>query len=114
MSIGRREFLLGAAALVVARRTRVSWAEASPPSPPVGTVLEYAGQVPDGWVLCDGRKLSRVRYRVLYETVGEKFGRAGRGQFRVPDLRGRTLNGRDPLRGGDGRWRLTGFVIKAR
>lgn len=60
--------------------------------------------IPPGWVECDGREVSRAAYAALFSVIGTAYG-AGNGfsTFNVPDLRGRTLFGRD---GGVGR--LTG------
>lgn len=90
MTFGRREFLLGAASLVLLRKVRPAPpAQAAPSLFPTGTVLPFSGLAdpPDGWLLCDGRSLSRTRYRKLYEALGHAYG--GRGsRFRVPNLRG--------------------------
>lgn len=42
-----------------------------------------------GWMLCDGRLLSRTTYALLFNVIGETFG-AGDGSttFKLPDFRG--------------------------
>src|SRR5690606_812425 len=63
--------------------------------PPTGTVLPYAGDAaPAGWLLCDGRAVSRTQYARLFEVIGTKFG-AGNGSttFNLPDFRGRLPMG---------------------
>jgi len=63
--------------------------------PPTGTVLPYAGAAaPAGWLLCDGREVSRTQYARLFEVIGTTFG-AGNGSttFNLPDFRGRLPMG---------------------
>lgn len=44
-----------------------------------------------GWLLCDGRAVSRTDYADLFAVIGEKFGRGdGSTTFNLPDARGRT------------------------
>ena len=47
-------------------------------SNPVGTVIAYMGKtVPDGYLLMDGREVSKETYADLYAVVGDtKIGRA--------------------------------------
>ena len=45
----------------------------------------------DGWLLCDGREISIEAYPELYLAVGNSFGEAQEGSFRIPDPRGRVL-----------------------
>jgi microcystin-dependent protein len=70
---------------------------------PVGTVLPFAGSVvPTGWTLCDGRLLTNATYPKLYAALGSAsnpFGISG-AQFRVPDLRGFVVAGRDNMGSG--------------
>lgn len=66
------------------------------PSP--GSVAAFAGAaVPDGWLLCDGREISRSTYAQLFAVIGTLYG-AGNGSttFNVPDLRGEFIRGADP------------------
>lgn len=49
-----------------------------------------------GWMLCDGRLLSRSEYKDLFDVVGTSFnivGDSDNTKFRLPDLRGRTACG---------------------
>lgn len=60
---------------------------------PVGAVTAYAGTdtaLPGGWVLCDGRAVSRTDFPVLYARLGTSYG-AGDGAttFNLPNLVGR-------------------------
>ena len=68
---------------------------------PTGTILAYGGaDAPDGFRLCDGQAISRTTYAALFAVIGTAFG-AGDGStsFRLPDLRGRVLAGKDNLGG---------------
>ena len=63
--------------------------------PPTGTILDYAGDVvPAGYLLCDGRAVSRTTYAALYAVLGTRYG-AGDGSttFGLPDLRRRVALG---------------------
>jgi microcystin-dependent protein len=50
-----------------------------------------AGDEPQGWLLCDGRAVSRTTYAALFDAVGTTWG-AGDGSttFGLPDLQGRS------------------------
>ena len=66
------------------------------PSVPAGTVCAYMGATaPEGWVLCDGKKLDSKakQYSRLFGAIGYQHGGDGSSFFRVPDLRGRFLRG---------------------
>lgn len=61
---------------------------------PTGTVVPYtATTAPSGWLLCDGREVSRSTYsalNALYEADGYPYGNGnGSTTFNLPDLRGR-------------------------
>lgn len=43
-----------------------------------------------GWLVCDGRSLSRTDYSDLFDVIGTSFGSDNATTFRLPDLRGRT------------------------
>lgn len=76
---------------------------------PAGSVIAYAGTTaPAGWLLCQGQAISRTTYATLFGVVGTAYG-AGNGSttFNVPDLRGRTVAGKDDM-GGAAANRLTG------
>ena len=64
---------------------------------PVGTVVAFAGgSPPDGWLVCDGRAVSRSGNPALWAAIGTSWG-AGDGSttFNIPDLRGLFLRGVD-------------------
>lgn len=67
---------------------------------PVGTISTFAGSsAPNGWVLCDGRTLSRTTYSALFAVLGIAFNTGGEAatDFRLPDLRGRVVVGMDSM-----------------
>lgn len=50
--------------------------------------------IPYGWLLCDGREVSRTEYSALFNIIGTKFGNGDKiNTFNVPDLKGRFLQG---------------------
>lgn len=66
---------------------------------PTGTVMPFAGgpgQIPTGWLMCDGTAQVRAAYTTLFSVIGTAWG-AGDGvtTFNLPDFRGRTLAGYD-------------------
>jgi microcystin-dependent protein len=44
-----------------------------------------------GWLLCDGRSVSREEYSELFEAIGTAFGSISGSTFNLPDARGRVL-----------------------
>ncbi|KYG65267.1 hypothetical protein AZI87_11980 [Bdellovibrio bacteriovorus] len=67
-----------------------------PISLPAGTILPFAGiNIPDGFMLCDGRALSRAAYAGLFQAIGTAHGAPDVNQFNIPDYRGRFLRGVD-------------------
>jgi hypothetical protein len=62
---------------------------------PPGTVIMYAGKtVPAGWLLCDGRPVSRATYAALFAAVGTSYGPGdGSSTFALPNLLGRFAMG---------------------
>ena len=65
-------------------------------SPP-GSIQAFGGpNVPPGWLLCDGRAISRENSPALYAAIAETFGNGGDGAgplFNLPDLRGVFIRG---------------------
>ncbi len=78
-------------------------------SEPLGIVKMWAGpadKVPGEYRLCEGQALSTADYKGLHDVIGDVFNTAknkngqnqeapGDGMFRLPDLRGRFIVGRD-------------------
>lgn len=64
---------------------------------PAGMIVPFAGPVeniPVGWLLCDGRTVSRSEYINLYDAIGVAWGEGnGTTTFNLPDLRGMFLRG---------------------
>ena len=87
-----------------------------------GTIIMWPGTgVPSDrrWVVCDGRRLLRANFAALYGVIGETYTLPGdptesnRDWFRVPDLRGRIVFGREKTRGnleGETDTRKTGLL----
>lgn len=68
---------------------------------PPGTVLDYAGTTaPEGYLFSYGQAISRTTFAALFTAIGTTFG-AGDGSttFNLPDLRGRTIAGKDDMGG---------------
>jgi len=75
---------------------------------PVGSVIAYGGAnlpTDTGWLICDGREVSRTVYADLYAAIGTTHG-VGNGAttFNLPDLRGRV-----PMGAGQG----TGLSVRS-
>ena len=64
---------------------------------PIGTIHSYAGSTePKHWLFCDGRELSRLEYKRLFDVIGITYGEGdGISTFNLPDLRGRIPVGVD-------------------
>ena len=62
---------------------------------PTGSVIWYAGNsVPDGYLLCDGRAISRTTYADLFAVIGVKYGAGDSSTtFNLPDLIDRFVKG---------------------
>lgn len=75
---------------------------------PTGSVLAFAGtSAPTGWLLCYGQPISRTTYATLFSAIGTTYGVGdGSTTFNVPDLRGRSLFGKDDM-GGSAASRIT-------
>ncbi|WP_330167268.1 tail fiber protein [Bartonella grahamii] len=70
---------------------------------PAGFIATFAMQnVPNGWLLCDGKAYKREDYPQLFKAIGDKWGKDSDKTFKVPDFRGMFLRGFDNGRGLDG------------
>ena len=45
----------------------------------------------DGWLICDGRSLSKTEYADLFAVMGTAFGSSSGTTFKLPDARGKVL-----------------------
>ncbi len=46
----------------------------------------------NGWIVCDGRTLSSLVYKNLYDIIGTSFGSGVMiSEFKIPDYRGRVM-----------------------
>lgn len=61
---------------------------------PVGMITPFVsgGDLPYGWLLCNGQSLAGVSYPVLSAVIGTKYGGSG-GNFNLPNLTNKTLYG---------------------
>lgn len=64
---------------------------------PIGAILPFSSDaIPNGWLLCDGRAVSRTEYAELFKAIGTKHGLGnGSTTFNLPNPKGRTLVGKD-------------------
>jgi microcystin-dependent protein len=64
---------------------------------PVGAIVMWSSATaPTGWVLCDGSALnstSSPQYSSLYSVISNTYGGTDNTNFKLPDLRGRTVVG---------------------
>ena len=71
---------------------------------PSGVVVAFAGSTaPSGWLLCYGQTVSRTTYATLFAVLSTTYNTGGEAgtDFRLPDLRGRTVAGIDNMGGTD-------------
>lgn len=79
---------------------------------PIGSMMAWPGLLaPDKWTLLDGDVLNIADYPGVYNVLGTRYntGSETAGQFRKPDMRGRTVIGRDNM-GGTAAGRVTQAV----
>lgn len=71
------------------------WKSAAVDGVPTGTIAPFLGGVaPDGWLICQGGLVSRTKYQALFNMIGTTYGSGdGSTTFKLPDLRGRFLEG---------------------
>lgn len=63
---------------------------------PTGTIIAYAanGDIPDGYLPCNGAAVSRTTYEALFGVIGTLYGEGdGINTFNLPDLTDRFLEG---------------------
>lgn len=68
---------------------------------PIGMIMPHmGGTVPSGFLVCDGREVSRTTYAALFAVIGIAYGTPSGGTtFVLPDLRGRLIVGLDNMGG---------------
>lgn len=59
---------------------------------PTGTIMYSLTQnMGNGWLLCDGREVSRTTYAALFAEIGTRYGDGDASTtFNLPDIRGRS------------------------
>lgn len=66
---------------------------------PIGVIMPYsvpfASASPAGWLDCDGSEVSQESYAILYSLIGNTYGAAAAGYFKLPALSGRFMFGQD-------------------
>lgn len=59
-----------------------------------GFIQQYGGTTdPTGYMICDGRSLSRTAYPELFANIGTAYGSVDVNSFNIPDLRGQFTRG---------------------
>lgn len=61
---------------------------------PVGSIKMYAGNIPqydklDGWLLCNGQYVSRVKYKKLFDVIKGLYGPVNAETFPLPNFVGK-------------------------
>ena len=66
---------------------------------PSGMLIDFAGTVePVGWLMCDGRAVSRTTFSSLFASIGTAYGVGdGSTTFNLPDFRGRFARYNDNM-----------------
>lgn len=90
-------------ALQSIQRNFEALAQTLAPPVPSGTVFPYAASsAPNGYLICDGSEIAVKDYPVLDALLGTTYGSrtngsggAGSSHFRLPNLKGRVIVGRD-------------------
>lgn len=73
-----------------------SWHYLNPTNNPPGMMSDFGGtSAPFGWLLCDGSIYAQGSFPALFSAIGSNWniGGEGAGNFRVPDIRGRSTIG---------------------
>lgn len=62
---------------------------------PCGAIVNFAGDTaPSGWLICDGRSISKDTYSSLFDIIGTKYGNDTSLNFILPDLQDRVPVGK--------------------
>lgn len=68
---------------------------------PIGGIIAFASDtIPNGWLLCDGRVVSRTEYSELFKAIGLNYVEDGvewldEERFPLPNVKGKTVVGKD-------------------
>ncbi|MDD3241467.1 MAG: phage tail protein [Bacilli bacterium] len=81
--------------LVIELQQKVNELSAKSDSTPIGTIFASAAPtVPSGYILCDGREISRTTYKNLFDIIGTKYGSGdGTTTFNLPNYVNKFLKG---------------------
>ena len=62
---------------------------------PIGTISAFAGSAaPAGYLICDGRAVSRTTYAQLFAVIGTTYGSGDSNTtFNLPNIQGKTIVG---------------------
>ena len=61
---------------------------------PAGVILPFAGDIsPEGFLICNGRSISRNLYPNLFKVIGTKYGSENEAFFNLPNLTDRFIQG---------------------
>lgn len=79
----------------------LNYTSAAPSGVPAGFTGSYAGSAaPSGWLLCFGQAISRTTYAGLFAAISTVYGVGdGSTTFNIPDIRGRSISGKDDMGG---------------
>ena len=79
----------------IAERISRQFNTVKPHYTPIGTLLCFSGiTIPEGYLLCDGRTVSRTTYADLFNVIGTAYGTGdGSTTFNVPNFQNKTFWG---------------------
>ena len=83
-------------------------------SNPTGTIIAFAGNtLPNGYLLCDGSKVSRTTYKKLFDVIGTTYGKGdGSTTFNLPNAQnGRLFTNSTPSIATDGDFTFNGTGV---
>jgi microcystin-dependent protein len=58
-----------------------------------GDLRLFRGDIPAGWLACEGQPLDRAEFPALFDIIGTTYGGDGTKGFNLPNLCGRTIVG---------------------
>lgn len=61
---------------------------------PIGSIIPYlGGDIPYGWLLCNGASVLRTQYQKLFGVIGTRCGAVDEAHFNLPNLHHRFIEG---------------------